>query len=61
MLEIDFVFFGDGGEINLFIPFHEELKIPFVLLFFGDQLMGSRDRLNGHKILLVSCFYFTTK
>ena len=60
MLEIDFVFFGDGGEINLHsIPRGAQNTVRVVL--FGDQLMESRVRLNGHKILLVSCFYFTTK
>lgn len=31
MLEIDFFFAGDGSEIDLLIPFNEELEIPFVL------------------------------
>ena len=35
MLEIDFVFFCDGSEINFLIPFHEELEIAFVLLFLS--------------------------
>ncbi len=33
MLEIDFVFFGDGSEINTFHSIQQELEIAFVLLF----------------------------
>ncbi len=56
-LEIDFVFFGDGGEINLSFPWPTvRVKIPVRWLLFDDH-NGNEVQANGHKILLVLCLH----
>lgn len=54
MLEIDFVF----SLIAVRLIFHSIRRGAqnSVRCSFGDQLMRSRDQLNGHKILLVHAF-----